>query len=109
MGNLNNHIKEMWWIKIVRAWDEILETVIADSSLEEIQSFYERLIEIPVYTQEEKTTRKNQRLGITRVLIDGDSMRGEGILYLTPTEPVELLKVEKGFCEKGSHSWKITI
>jgi hypothetical protein len=109
MGNLNNHIKEMWWQKIEAAWNEILETVLADSSLEEIQDFYERLIQIPVYTQEEKTARVNQRLGITRVVLEGDSMRGNRIEYLTPTEPVELLKLEKGFCEKGSLSWKITI
>ena len=109
MGNLNNHLKEMWWIKIVRAWEEILETVLADSSLDEIQSFYERLIQIPTYTHEEKTARVNQRLGITRVVLEGDSMYGNRIEYLTPTEPVELLDLKEGFCEKGSKTWKITI
>lgn len=109
MGNYQNHIKETWWRKIETAWNEILETLLADSSLDEIQEFYERLIQIPVYTQEEKTARVNQRLGITRIVLEGDSMNGNRIEYLTPTEPVELLKLEEEFCEKGSESWKITI
>jgi hypothetical protein len=109
MGNLNNHIKEMWWQKIETAWNEILETLLADSSLDEIQAFYERLIQIPVYTHEEKTARVNQRLGITRIVLEGDSMYGNRIEYLTPSEPVELLKLKEEFFEKGSRSWKITI
>jgi hypothetical protein len=109
MGNPENTLKEMWWRKIETSWNEILETVIADSSLIEIQEFYERLSQIPVYTKEEKIARVYQRLGISRIVLEGDCMRDNRIEYPIPNEPVEPLKLETGFCEKGSHLWKITI
>ena len=109
MGNLNTFLKLNYWQKFETAWAEIFETVVADSSLEEIEKFYQRLSKVPTYTERERFTRTNQRLNIERITLNGDIRTGQGFVIPTPQETVKLLDLDPKFCKKGVKSWIITI
>lgn len=109
MGNLRTSMKLLYWQKIESAWAEILETVLAESSLEEIEKFYQRLLEIPKYTERERFIRTNQRLEIDRITLQGDIRSGEGFVIHTPQEFVKPLELDPKFCKKGVKSWIIKI
>jgi hypothetical protein len=108
MGNLGNAMKEMWLVKIQMAWDDLFLVIIADSSLEEIEEFHKRLSALPKYTQQERSTLRYQKLGITEVKFSmGNYLPDERVEI--PKEPVTLLELPQGLLQKGSKSWKIKI
>lgn len=109
MGNLRTSMKLLYWSKIESSWAEIFETIIGDSSIEEIEKFHERILQIPKYTERERFTRTNQRLEIDRITLQGDIRSGQGIVLPTPLEKVKPLELDPKFCKKGAKSWIITI
>jgi hypothetical protein len=108
MGNLGNAMKEMWLVKIEMAWEELFYVIIADSSLEEIEEFHQRLSTLPKYTREERSTLRYQKLGIAEIKFSMGAYSPDEIMEI-PKEPVTLLELPQGLIEKGSKSWKIKI
>ena len=93
-----------------RNWEKLLETILEDSTPEEIQKFASRLEKFPQYTDKEERARQFIRSGANQIRVLDNSTSCRGFYWIDHSEdPVTTIQLPLGLCKKGSKAWIIKI